>query len=79
MGAPVYNTNYVGQGTRTPKPVMANQQGGTWVDSVYSNYKHIEGQGKKVAEMGAGAYGAYQMARNAYPYIRQGMQAAGMA
>ena len=79
MGAPVYNTNFVGQGTRIPKPVMANKQGGTWVDDVYSKYKHVEAQGKKIGEMGAGAYGAYTMMRDAYPYVRQGMQAAGMA
>ena len=75
MGAPVYNTNYVGHGTRLPKPVLGCQQGGTWVDDAYTKYKHAEGQGKKLAEIGAGLYSGYQYGRAAYPYIRAGLAA----
>ena len=76
MGAPVYNTNFVGQGTRTPKPVMACKRGG--FDGLYSSYKDVEGKARKVAEIGGGIYGAYQTMRAAYPYVRAGAQALGM-
>ena len=73
MGAPVYNTNFVGSGTRTPKRTLDYKQGG--MNAVYSRYKSIEGDAKKVAEMGTGMYGAYKMGRAAYPYIRAGLAA----
>ena len=78
MGAPVYNTSFVGNGTRTPKPVLANKQAGTFVDQVYGKYKHMQDQGQKVAEMGTGLYGTYQMMRAAYPLIRAEIGALGM-
>ena len=70
MGAPVYNTNFVGSGTRCPKPVMANKRAGTFVDHAYGRYKHMEDQSKKVAEMGSGLYASYKMMQAAYPYVR---------
>ena len=75
MGAPVYNTNFVGSGTRTPKPVLAAKQGGSFIDDAYTKYKRIEDQGGKVAEIGTGLYGAYRAARAAYPTARAGLQA----
>ena len=68
MGAPVYNTNSVGTGTRTPKRTLDCKQGG--INAMYSNYKSIEGDAKKVFEMGGGVYSAYRMGRAAYPCIR---------
>ena len=75
MGAPVYNTSFVGNGTRTPKPVLANKQAGTFVDQVYGKYKHMQDQGQKVAEMGTGLYGTYQMMRAEERCARQEDQA----
>ena len=77
MGAPIYNTSFVGQGTRTSKQPLASKTGG--IAGMYSRYKRIEGDVKKVAEIGTGLYGAYQVARQAYPAIRIGMQALGVA
>ena len=71
----MYNTNFVGNGTRVPKPVLATKVGGTFVDDAYAKFKHIEDQGGKVAEMGAGLYGAYRAARAAYPMVRAGIAA----
>ena len=68
MGAPIYNTGFVGQGTRTSKQPLACKTGG--IAGVYSRYKRIEGDAKKVADIGGGLYGAYQAARQAYPAIR---------
>ena len=76
MGAPVFNTSYVAQGTRASKQPLASKTGG--IADVYSRYKRIEGDAKKVAEIGGGIYGAYQAARQAYPAIQVGMQALGM-
>ena len=76
MGAPVYNTGFVGTGTRAAKQPLASKTGG--ISDVYSRYKRIEGNARKVAEMGGGLYGAYQAAKQAYPAIRGGMQALGM-
>ena len=73
MGAPVYNTNFVGNGTRTPKRTLDCKQGG--INAVYSRYKSIEGDIRKVAEMGTGMYNAYKIGRAAYPYIRAGLAA----
>ena len=42
---------------------------------MYSRYKSIEGDAKKLYEMGTGLYGAYQMGRTAYPYIRAALAA----
>ena len=78
MGAPVHNASFVGNGTRTPKPVLANKQAGTYVDQVYAKYKHMQDQGQKVAEMGTGLYGGHQMMRAAYPLIRAEIGALGM-
>ena len=72
MGAPVFNTNFVGQGTRTPKPELACKKGG--IDGIYASYKDVEGKAQKIAEMGPGIYGAYQTMRAAYPIFRAGMQ-----
>ena len=44
----------------------------------YKKYKHVVHNTKMVAEMGAGIYAAYQVARQAYPVVRAGMVAAGM-
>ena len=76
MGAPVYNTGFVGPGTRASKQPLASKTGG--IADVYSRYKRIEGDAKKAAEIGGGLYGAYQAARQAYPAIRVDMQALGM-
>ena len=76
MGAPVYNTSFVGPGTRASKQPLASKTGG--ISDVYSRYKRIEGDARKVAEMGGGLYGAYQAAKQAYPAIRVGMQALGL-
>ena len=73
MGAPVYNTNFVGSGTRTPKRTLDCKQGG--INVVYNRYKSIESDAKKLHEIGTGLYGAYQMGRAAYPYIRAGLAA----
>ena len=73
MGAPVYNTGFVGQGTRRAKPVMGPQPGA--IESIYSKYKRAEADAKMLAEMGTGMYGAYKMGRAAYPYIRAGLAA----
>ena len=73
MGAPVYNTDFVGSGTRTPKRTLACKQGG--ISAMYSKYKSIEGDAKKVYEMGSGVYSAYRMGRAAYPYIRGALAA----
>ena len=73
MGPPVYNTNFVGSGTRTPKRTLDCKQCG--INTVYSRYKSIEGDAKKVAEMGTGLYSAYRMGRAAYPYIRGALAA----
>ena len=70
MGAPVYSTTFVGQGTQAHKRVM------TCPPTVYSRYKSIEGQAKQVYEIGAGLYSACKMGRQAYPYLRAGIQAA---
>ena len=75
MGAPVYNTGFVGQGTRVHKRVMSSCQP-SGIDIAYSNYKAIEGQAKKAYEMGTGLYSAYKIGRQAYPYLRAGIQAA---
>ena len=66
----MYNTNFVGSGTRCPKPVLANKRAGTFVDQAYGRYKHMEDQSKKVAEMGTGLYASYKMMQAAYPYVR---------
>ena len=76
MGAPVYSTGFVGQGTRRPKPVMGPQPSG--IEGVYQKYKRAEAQAGMLAEMGAGVYSAYQTARQAYPVVRAGMAAAGV-
>ena len=70
MGAPVYSTTFVGQGTQAHKRVM------TCPPTVYSRYKSIEGQAKQAYEIGAGLYSAYKISRQAYPYLRAGTQAA---
>ena len=73
MGAPVYNTNFVGSGTRTPKRTLDCKQGG--INTMFSRYKSIEGDVRKLHEIGTGLYGAYQMGRTAYPCIRAGLAA----
>ena len=70
MGAPVFSTNFVGQGTQAHKRVM------TCPPTVYSRYKSIEGQAKQAYEIGAGLYSAYKKRRQPYPYLRAGIQAA---
>ena len=40
--------------------------------------QHMQDQGQKVAEMGSGLYGGYQMMRAAYPLIRAEIGALGM-
>ena len=64
MGAPVFNTRFVGQGTRSPKPVMHTQEGG-----LHQAYE----TGKKVYGAASAMYGAYQTARAMYPTIRAGI------
>ena len=73
MGAPVYNTNFVGSGSRTPKRTLDCKQGG--INAMYSRYKSIEGDARKVLEMGTGMYNAYKLGQAAYPYIRAGLAA----
>ena len=70
MGAPVYSTTFVGQGTQAHKRVM------TCPPTVYSRYKSIEGQAKQASEIAGGLYSAYKIGRQAYPYLRAGIQAA---
>ncbi len=65
MGAPVFNTRFVGQGTRQPKPAMCNQQGG--LSSAYETGKHVYG-------VASALYGAYQTGKAWYPAIRAGLQ-----
>ena len=70
MGAPVFNTSFVGQGTRTAKNPMTSPQTGGLHD--------IYAKGKQWSGVASTLYGAYKTAREAYPAIRAGMQAAGM-
>ena len=74
MGAPVFNTNFVGGGTRIPKRTLDSKPPGG-ISGLHSRYKSIEGDAKKVAEMGTGMYNAYKIGRAAYPYIRAGLAA----
>ena len=70
MGAPVYSTTFVGQGTQAHKRVL------TCPPTVYSRYKCIEGEAKQAYEIGARLYSAYKIGRQAYPYLCTGIQAA---
>ena len=45
------------------------------MNAMYSRYKSVEGDAKKLYEMGTGLYGAYQMGRAPYPFIRAGLAA----
>ena len=76
MGAPIYNTGFVGAGTRTTQQPLASKTGG--IAGVHSRYKRIEGDAKKVADIGTGIYGACQAVSQAYPALRVGMQALGV-
>ena len=70
MGAPVYNTSCVGQGTRTAKhPVTSPQTGG--LHDIYAKGKHLYGVAQTL-------YGAYRMGREYYAAARPYMEAAGM-
>ena len=67
MGAPVFNTSYVGQGSRTAKhPVTTTKTSG--FSDAYESGKHWYG-------VAATLYGAYKFGRELYPAIRAGMQA----
>ena len=55
MGAPVFSTNFVGQGTQAHKRVM------TCPASMYSRCKSIEGQAKQAYEIAGGLYSAYKI------------------
>ena len=70
MGAPVFNTSFVGQGTRTAKNPMTSPQTGGLHD-IYT-------KGKELYGVASTLYGAYRTARQYYPAVRAGMQAAGM-
>ena len=74
MGAPVFNPSYAG--ARSHKPVMS--AGLTGITAIHAKYKRIERDTKMVAEMGAGIYNAYQVAREAYPVAREMAMAAGV-
>ena len=74
MGAPVFNTNFVGGGTRIPKRTLDSKPPGG-ISGLYSRYKSVESDAKKLHEIGTGLFGAYQMGRAAYPYIRAGLAA----
>ena len=73
MGAPVFNTSFVGQGTRTAKNPMTSPQTGGLHD--------IMSKGKQMYGAASTAYGVYRAAKDAYstargywPMIRQGLQ-----
>ena len=77
MGAPVFNTSFVGQGTRTAKNPMTSPQTGGLHD--------IMAKGKQIYGTASTAYGVYRAAKDAYttareyyPIIREGLQGLGM-
>ena len=63
MGAPVFNTSFVGQGTRAPKNPMTSTQTGGLYD--------IMSKGKQIYGTASTAYAG----REYYPMIREGLQA----
>ena len=50
----------------------------TGITAIHAKYKRIERDTMIVADMGAGIYCAYQVARQAYPVAREMAQIAGV-
>ena len=63
MGAPVFNTSFVGQGTRTAKNPMTSPQTGGLHD--------IMSKGKQIYGTASQVYGAYRAAKDAYTTARE--------
>ena len=70
MGAPVFNTSFVGQGTRAAKNPMTSPKTGGLHD--------IMSKGQKLYGVASTLYGAYKTGRQYYPFIRAGAQSLGM-
>ena len=77
MGAPVFNTSFVGQGTRTAKNPMTSPQTGGLHD-LMSKGKQIYGTASTAYGVYRAAKDAYTTAREYYPLIREGLQGLGM-
>ena len=73
MGAPVFNTSFVGQGTRTAKNPMTSPQTGGLHD-IMSKGKQIYGTASQVYGAYRAAKDAYTTAREYWPMVRQGLQ-----
>ena len=77
MGAPVFNTSFVGQGTRTAKvPMTSSQTGG--LHDLMSKGKQIYGTASTAYGVYRAAKDVYTTAREYYPMIREGLQGLGM-
>ena len=77
MGAPVFNTSFVGQGTRCPKnPMTSSQTGG--LHDIMSKGKEIYGTASSIYGYYRAAKDAYTTAREYYPQIRAGLEGLGM-
>ena len=73
MGAPVFNTSFVGQGTRTAKvPMTSSQTGG--LHDLMSKGKQIYGTASSVYGYYRAVKDAYTSAREYWPMIREGLQ-----
>ena len=68
MGAPVFNTRYVGNGSmrQAKNPMVTPKQGG-----LHDMYQ----KGQKLYGVAQQAYGAYQTFQQVRPYIQRAMQA----
>ena len=73
MGAPVFNTSFVGQGTRTAKNPMTSPQTGGLHD-IMSKGKQIYGTASQIYGFYRAAKDAYTTAQEYYPMIRAGLQ-----
>ena len=77
MGAPVFNTSFVGQGTRAPKnPMSSTQTGG--LHDIMAKGKQIYGTASTAYGVWRAAKDAYTTAREYYPLIRAELQGLGM-
>ena len=71
MGAPVFNTRYVGNGSmrQAKNPMATPKQGG--LPDMYQKGQKLYGVGQQV-------YGAYQTFQTLRPCIQRAMQAGGL-
>ena len=69
----MFNTSFVGQGTRTAKNPMTSPQTGGLHD-IMSKGKQIYGTASQVYGFNRAAKDAYTSAREYWPMIRQGLQ-----